>query len=514
MLVPRSFKYSTSPSNDQGKSNEQRQRPGKLLNQAARSDPMFVSRPRRMTPPQSPLPTPAPTLNSTMPVTPRPSQPVEIPVRRSSRESITPPPMNHRMHHAAARKSRRPEDSDHRADALPPAVAALLAVTAIPPPRAIQFRRKKSNSYKSRRISIDELVQEWRNDSSLRTNFGSSTSMDMLLEAADDSGDDFGSRSDGGDERLFASRSTSCDSIPSLEADDDRSVMSLGSPATPESLHSTRSGNATPRKEKAVSPLETEDCGLDHPLGTSDAYFDDLEYNVTPSPTPKNGSQPKTSSFKSNLTSSLQALKSRALASFSSLNLSSGDAFSDDTLWQHPYLFPRFSHEIRPIDFSSSPTRSERRYLNPHPSTPITLEEQQHHWQHAFPSSFEDFSSSPMIQMQTYKRTSSRKSSRRTSSGSPDPRSEAGRAMSGSPPVLSRQREPRENSDFLRVVVLEMNMRREGKLEERAAGRARIWLPPRRTASSRDVESDEEDLAEKPVGRRVPRRWVGVTLDE
>jgi len=41
-----------------------------------------------------------------------------------------------------------------------------------------------------------------------------------------------------------------------------------------------------------------------------------------------------------------------------------------------------------------------------------------------------------------------------------------------------RPREPRENSDFLRVVVLEMNMRRKGKLRD-GLGRARIWLGPR-----------------------------------
>ena len=43
-----------------------------------------------------------------------------------------------------------------------------------------------------------------------------------------------------------------------------------------------------------------------------------------------------------------------------------------------------------------------------------------------------------------------------------------------------RPREPRENSDFLRIVVLEMNMRRTGKLDADATGKARIWLPPRR----------------------------------
>ena len=42
-----------------------------------------------------------------------------------------------------------------------------------------------------------------------------------------------------------------------------------------------------------------------------------------------------------------------------------------------------------------------------------------------------------------------------------------------------KQREPRENPDFLRVLVGEMNMRRAGKFEADAAGRARMWVEAR-----------------------------------
>lgn len=63
-----------------------------------------------------------------------------------------------------------------------------------------------------------------------------------------------------------------------------------------------------------------------------------------------------------------------------------------------------------------------------------------------------------------------------------------------------KQREPRENPDFLRVLVAEMNMRRAGKFEADAAGRARMWvearggsLEKRRTAEERwDVWTVEE----------------------
>jgi len=76
---------------------------------------------------------------------------------------------------------------------------------------------------------------------------------------------------------------------------------------------------------------------------------------------------------------------------------------------------------------------------------------------------------------------------------------------------VQRQREPRENGEFLRICVLEMNMRRAGKLEPETpgaggsggggggmmaarTGRRAFWLPPRQ------------------MGRESTRgrRWVGV----
>ena len=70
-------------------------------------------------------------------------------------------------------------------------------------------------------------------------------------------------------------------------------------------------------------------------------------------------------------------------------------------------------------------------------------------------------------------------------------------AMAAPVPVaaagVQRQREPRENAEFLRICVLEMNMRRAGKLEADVVpsagggggpmvartGRRAFWLPPR-----------------------------------
>lgn len=499
MLVPRSFKYSSSPLRE---SSGQRKSTTKSQNIPA--SPPRLDQPRLCTLPSPQAPW---TLTSAMPATPQPSKPVEIPVRRSHGDYVSQRTTRSRSN--GSRKSRDTEKK-HRPDALPPAVAALLAVTAIPPPRSQPRPRKNP----VRDISIDELVQEWRKDTSAKSSY-SCTPLDMLLGSTDE--DDY--------ETMYSSRSTSCDSIPSLDADDG-SMLSVSNPATPDSVRSRKLSTASYRKEKSFLTPESKACGYDHPLGLPSIDFD--EDLIFVSPSPKERRQRKSSSFRSNLSSSLQAIKSRVTSSISSLNFKlDDDSFSDASLWQHPYLFPRLSSEMRPTPFTSTPSRSQRQYFNPR-SAPVPFEEQQHHWQKALASSddlpdHEGFEA-PMIQMQTYKRATSspRRSRRGSSTNGPDPRSEAGRAMSGHVPTPSRQREPRENSDFLRVIVLEMNMRRGGKFEEGMAGRARIWLPPRKQPVARssvfaDEESEDEIL---PVGdgsrlaaKKIPRRWVGVSIE-
>lgn len=524
MLVPRSFKYSSSPplispNNTSSQPHDRRAKSQRLFSGFASTDPTAATHQQPADKAsRSPVTSPEPSFSM------RPSsRPVEIPsslLSRHSRERDPGPQPTRltrtREQSASSRRSQRSDDVVYN-DSLPPAVAALLAVTAIPPPKSTQFGRKKKGAASARRISIDELVQEWRNDSSLRSSFGSAP-LELLLEPADESAEDLSSYS----------RSSSCDSIPSLDADD-HSDMSVGSPATPASVHSQRSTySSMARKEKYFSPAEPEECGLDHPLGLITTASDqDLALLALPATSPKGGRGRISSALRSNLTSSLQALKSRALSSISSFNaaLNQSDAtFSDATLWQHPYIFPRLSSEVRPTPFSSTPTRSQRRYFNPSPS-PIPFEEQQYHWRRALcttsgdPSMDGEDLGAPMIQMQTYRRSSPSTRKSRRNSGTPDPRTEAGRAMAAAQAQAQqgRQREVRENSDFLRVVVLEMNMRRQGKLEETAGGRARIWLPPRKVAVTREeVFSDEEDEetgpSDGPVGRRIPRRWIGVSV--
>ncbi|SMQ47871.1 unnamed protein product [Zymoseptoria tritici ST99CH_3D7] len=380
---------------------------------------------------------------------------------------------------------RRKQSSRHDPSALPPSVAALLAVTSIPPRRPNRYR---SNPARDRRISIEELVSEWKSDGLLKQSYSSSPALSVLLEDVDY----LYSKSSSDEPSCYLnSRSASSDSMPSLTSDD-RSVMSIGSPPTPGSLRSRKSSSNL-KREKARSLPAVEDSSSDHPLvPQSDSEDEELLLPVQK----KTPASPKSGFFKSNLTLSLQSLKnsisSLARSSNTPPQLPGGAAPSiDHMLWSHPFLFPRFSSEIRPATDSNT-SEAQRRYLNP---VPLTFEEWEAPFQQALHAPYlaEAVVDAPTIQMQTYNRSRGRGrgGSKR---GSPNPSSEAGRALLG--PESARQREVRENSDFLRVVVLEMNMRREGKLE---TGRAKIWLPPR-----------EVSPAPSKTGR-VPKRWVGVS---
>ncbi|EME85842.1 uncharacterized protein MYCFIDRAFT_210341 [Pseudocercospora fijiensis CIRAD86] len=477
MLVPSSFKYSSASLHRQKETT--RRRPSRGSTQTGSNSSSHSSPP----PPLSPIRTT--------------SEPVAIPAPKSphvaiaSRDRSEPP--QHSMPSSqptATLPIGRRKQSSHDSNALPPAVAALLAVTSIPPRRPNRYRTKPGSH---RRISIEELVSEWKSDESFKTSYGSSGSqaLSLLLEDADDAEEQ--SRKDNEPNYLNA-RSASSESMPSLDSDD-RSILSLRCPSTPESLCSSRSYTNL-KKEKSRSLPASESCAFDHPLlpRSDPEDEDDLLWPIAKK-TPPVAKQK--SSFKSNLTASLQSLKEAAVNSISSF-ARSGPTLSayprhagapiDDMLWSHPFLFPRFSSEVRPAT-DGTPSSAERRYLNP---MPLTFEEQEAPFQEALHAPFlaESSDDAPTIQLQTYTRGRRRANGKRCSG--PNPNSEAGRALLGAAGV--RQREVRENSDFLRVVVLEMNMRREGKLEQ---GRAKIWLPPRQASAATTQPG------------RVPPRWVG-----
>lgn len=478
-MVPRSYRYASSPPKEVYDQEDRRRAAKKSI--LPKPETRSAARPAL----------PEHTITEPMKAVSKPV-PVPTPARGHSAGSQSMPTRNR---NTMTRGAKRPSAA-HDPDALPPAVAALLAVTAIPPPRPNQFRRKSRGQH--RRVSIDELVNEWKSDDTLKGSYSSTPALSVLLEDYSQIEEQCISGSEGTVEcELLHTRSRSSESVPSLEADD-RSVLSLGSPSTPGSLRSRKSvSNLNLKRERARSLITTQDSSLDHPL-VPQSPIDDDDGIVLPTVARMSSALKPRSTFKSNLTTSLRALKKATISSIVSFSLNNStapaqrsgtSAFTDEMLWSHPFLFPQFSSEVRP-SIMGTPTEAQRRYLNP---MPLTFEEQEAPFQQALHGPYlrEAVHDLPTIPMQTYNRSKRRANQKR---GGPDLNSEAGRALLSAAGV--RQREPRENSDFLRVVVLEMNMRREGKLE---SGRARIWLPPRQVSACSQEAS------------RVPKRWVGVS---
>jgi hypothetical protein len=62
------------------------------------------------------------------------------------------------------------------------------------------------------------------------------------------------------------------------------------------------------------------------------------------------------------------------------------------------------------------------------------------------------------------------------------------------------------------MVVLEMNMRRSGKLRDDIPTRARIWLPPRKSIQHRFAIYDfDENDHEENIEHVIPPKWVGIS---
>ncbi|RII05619.1 hypothetical protein CUC08_Gglean010114 [Alternaria sp. MG1] len=384
----------------------------------------------------------------------------------------------------------------HDAKALPPAVAALLAVTAIPK----MPTRRRPRTTTDRRISMDELIQEWKQDDPDTPPSLVGSPMDLLLGRVDESDDEYNSVLSMEHEKgsFLTSRSISSDSIstmpPSLDFEDPSFASHWDNLSTPDSLGRK---SLPERREKVVSSPPKEDCILDHPLlhFGPDECEDIVSTSISEPVTPVSSNE-RFRSFKSNLTASLQALKSAA-KSFS--NFTAPSVPPDDFLTRS-LLAPNYTSEMRPKHVEGLPSPELRRYLNPQPA-PISATELSMHLHDSLTLDADAEPHAPMIQMQTYERRGRSQKSRR--SRATDPFSEAGRVLSNDAPTV-RQREPRENSDFLRVIVLEMNMRRVGKLDTKAVGKARIWLPPRKPGSSKAPS------VHSPSG--VPLRWTPVAV--
>lgn len=299
-------------------------------------------------------------------------------------------------------------------------------------------------------------------------------------------------------------RSLSSDSVPSLTEDDDGSADSS----------SNSDGPASGARSKSMSASVGEDCRSRHPLmqqPSDEGPFiletpEDYESLANEADVPVN-SKP---SFRSNLTASLRAIRSAA-RSLSEL----GPPLRDDHLSRSLLSIEiPFSSEKRPVALQEPPSAAIRRYLNPIRLSPAELH---------FHTAADTVACKTAVQMQTYQ-PGARQSS---NASSPPIFTTTGPKASGpsyskdaldtedalTSSLLPRQREPRENSDFLRVIVLEMNMRKGGKLNGTSPGRAKLWLPARQEAKPAPAGTsvDETDLKGEKQGysRKVPRRWAG-----
>ncbi|KAJ4512049.1 hypothetical protein HRR83_006001 [Exophiala dermatitidis] len=248
-----------------------------------------------------------------------------------------------------------------------------------------------------------------------------------------------------------------------------------------------------------------------------------------------------TSSFKSSLTASLRALKSAAQTVTTNLTTISPLVQPDDFLSRSIFDFqPSLTDDRRPPPSDEPPSAALRRYLNPHTFVPPDSPAQLHFWvdEKQTPGLDRKEDARPKLKI---KRKYQKQKGQRPSSFSVDDQgrltdpsrsqlppvvplatcipSSIRTAHASSPPTWlepdgtpsnkhraaqalwdettcqegpaaeaaaaaagglgqPRPREPRENRDFLRIFVCEMNMRKAGKLSPDALGHAKLWLPP------------------------------------
>ena len=478
MMVPRAYLYNSPPSNTS------------MKHKLSDKDKMTVSAAERISRKDKPA---KPTMPPKMLTPQSTTKPVVIPTktrngdRRKSRESMS------------RDRTRKDVSSPHDSSSTPSSVAALLAMTSLPESK---YHPRSENQRKGS-IRATSGKQDIRHKEIPRRAISSFSpqSWGMLLSPPSEvEPENCSFESDMTLGPLSSVRSMSSESMPSLGTDTD-SLNSIGDPATPELAISSRSG--CDRRQKSISASKGEDCVFDHPLmppmakmnpdeQPCEGFLDDL-------PPERTNAGRSRSSFKSNLTVSFRKIRSAAqsLSTFTATAVPPDDYLSRSLL----SISPQFTDERRPLPSDDTPDPALRRYLNP-----ITISPSEFHYhleQGSSPSSQPDCKAS--IQLQTYRR---KKGGSEKASLPPvfTSQQQALDAGDGVPHVsLPRQREPRENSDFLRVVVLEMNMRKVGKLSDASAGRARLWLPARQTGKT---GSDEEGGKDERQG--TPRRWTGV----
>lgn len=420
-----------------------------------------------------------------------PSKPVVIPTRTRNdgqRKSKVSTPINAAI----------PGNSGSRHDprSIPPSAAALMAMTALPESRHTFSARNRRKRFQHT-LNSDELElsidSEALKPSSSRS---SPQSWGILLSPPDEFEQETASVTS--DSNLgplqYSVHSLSSDSMPSLEGDAE-SIASTSNLSTP-AMSLSRRGTG----ERRSKTFSGEDCLLDHPLllKSTDSDIDCEGLEEAHAPEIRSSSR-STFLFKSNLTASLRILRSAAtsLSNFTAASVHRDDYLTRSLL----FISPQLTDDRRPLPSTDVPDPALRRYLNPIALSPAEL--------HFHPDPAPYIHCTTSIQLQTYHRAfkaplhHNKATAPPVFTSHPLSRSSAHSEpfSSATSPSISRQREPRENSDFLRIIVLEMNMRKVGKLSEGSPGKAKLWLPARQILPS---SADEADTGP------IPQRWVGI----
>ncbi|KAI4186832.1 MAG: hypothetical protein L6R41_003217 [Letrouitia leprolyta] len=468
-MVPRAYAYTSAPS-----------QPSKQQKMAQAQNPIRQSSTRQVEPTATKKQTSGSKPSRMTTISPAvPSKPVVIPTRTGSHRR----PSNS---HTRADRLKIKHNVAHDIQAVPPSVAAFLAITDIRQKPTLLHRSKRL-SHQNEKEDLEEGADNELGGSALSAS--SPCSWRLLLSPPQDIVDDecsgFGS-----DDNTLGSfsplRSLSNESMPSLDTDNESGYAS-SSPSTPGLAfrgHGTRE-----RRLKSISSSVPEDSNSNHPLLVVDPEQEHVGSEDESSE--RKRSAPARPSLRSNLTASLRRIKSAA-RTFS--NLTTPTPSQDESPPQASLsALSKFVPERRPLPWAEPPDPALRRYLNPITISPAELYSHRNR---------EERGPKPTASIQLQSYSPGAKKSEKASTppifmhASSQAPLVAGPAVSTTP----RQREPRENSDFLRVIVLEMNMRKVGKLSDVTPGRAKLWLPARQAPTQNEDAGDE-----------TPRRWVSVS---
>ncbi|KAL8943801.1 MAG: hypothetical protein Q9211_000844 [Gyalolechia sp. 1 TL-2023] len=478
MMVPRAYAYASAPSHS-----SQQPKPGGAQNPIGQSGTRQVettAAAAAAAKKQSQISKP-PRMATISPVAP--SKPVIIPTRIGLRQQ----PSGSR---ARAERPGRGPDVAHDAHAVPPSVAAFLAITDIRRKPALLLRGKR---LKDRNEEDFEGAADHELGIASSSSASSPHSWRLLLSPPQDiiEDDESGFGNDDTTTGSFSPlRSLSNESMPSLETDNESGYAS-SSPSTPGIA--MRGQAARERRLKSISSSVTEDSSSDHPLliaypkqeHAPRSKADDVESREAKLSTPKRPS------LRSNLTASVRRLKSaaRTFSNLATPTPSQEDDHAPASLSALSTIVP----ERRPLPWAEPPDPALRRYLNPMNISPVELYSHRNR---------DERGPKPTasIQLETY--WPGAKKSDKASTPPVFMHASSQGPLPDEPTVstTARQREPRENSDFLRVIVLEMNMRKVGKLSDVTPGRAKLWLPARQAPTQNGDARNE-----------TPKRWVSVS---